>query len=518
MALNNNTILTKAWLEGTNDYQQRIPNPVHATLEQSQRALFAPCNGKYLNEFYGFLVNRVGYTRVKSQLWDDPTSVFLSGNLDYGYSVQEIALRWIRGHAYDAKAGERLLKTYEPDGEQAFYSVNRQMMYPISIELPDLEMAVVNEGGLNRLINAIHSVPINSDRLDHYNCIKQQIAIYDKYFGFFRHRLASNPVDEASGKEFLTAVRTYVGKLVYPSVLYSGVDVPTFAKPDELMLFLTPESAASLSVNVLADIFHVEMAEVNVKQFIFDELPVPNAVAILTTKDFFINYKKVYQTTSNFNEATLVRNSYLHDWEVIGASPFVPAIMFTTEPATVVPVIKQEVTGVSITGPATVEIGGEAQLAVKLEGSIAPENPEISVRPDSVTWLMSAMRGEGENATAVCPGIGCFVDRFDRLHVNKRCGLEVGDKLTLTGTATYYNPSGPTGTYQASVELTVVANADDAMEEASLQAMQEGVQNLRMDMRGLKSNQTKLANKLQQVIDGQSATIAQDSQDTQNSE
>ena len=80
MALNNNTILTKAWLEGTNDYQQRIPNPVHATLEQSQRALFAPCNGKYLNEFYGFLINRVGYTRVKSQQRESGLRLQRAGN------------------------------------------------------------------------------------------------------------------------------------------------------------------------------------------------------------------------------------------------------------------------------------------------------------------------------------------------------------------------------------------------------------------------------------------------------
>ena len=53
MAVNNSTILARAWLEGTNDYQQRIPNPVISTLEQTQRALWAP-NASYLrNQFTG---------------------------------------------------------------------------------------------------------------------------------------------------------------------------------------------------------------------------------------------------------------------------------------------------------------------------------------------------------------------------------------------------------------------------------------------------------------------------------
>ena len=56
MAVNNSTILARAWLEGTNDYQQRIPNPVISTLEQTQRALWAPNASNLRNQFTDFLV------------------------------------------------------------------------------------------------------------------------------------------------------------------------------------------------------------------------------------------------------------------------------------------------------------------------------------------------------------------------------------------------------------------------------------------------------------------------------
>ena len=67
MAVNNSTILARAWLEGTNDYQQRIPNPVISTLEQTQRALWAPNASDLRNQFTDFLVKRIGYTIARAK-------------------------------------------------------------------------------------------------------------------------------------------------------------------------------------------------------------------------------------------------------------------------------------------------------------------------------------------------------------------------------------------------------------------------------------------------------------------
>ena len=64
MAQNNNTILTKSWLQGSNDYQQRMPAPDQATMKQTMDAIFAPMNGRIYNEFVDILVNRIGDTLV----------------------------------------------------------------------------------------------------------------------------------------------------------------------------------------------------------------------------------------------------------------------------------------------------------------------------------------------------------------------------------------------------------------------------------------------------------------------
>lgn len=289
MAVNNSTILARAWLEGTNDYQQRIPNPVISTLEQTQRALWAPNASNLRNQFTDFLVKRIGYTIARAKSWESPLAAFKGPRLNFGATTQEIAFAWVKGHTYTDDA-QTLLKKYEPDGAVAYHQVNREMKYPITINETELRMSVVEQNGLNRIAAGFMTAPVNSDNYDEYRSMLQVLATYEDEYGFFKFGLTAAPTDEETGKAFLTAVRQMVGRFAFPSSLYnaSKVDIPVFAKPDELVLITTVDTAAVLSVEVLASIFHVEQAEINVRQILVDELPIPGAVALLTTEDFFV--------------------------------------------------------------------------------------------------------------------------------------------------------------------------------------------------------------------------------------
>ena len=64
MAADNATILAKVWLNGTNDFQQRIPDPTQHGVDATMQALFDPMNRQYYNQFIDSLVMRIGYTYV----------------------------------------------------------------------------------------------------------------------------------------------------------------------------------------------------------------------------------------------------------------------------------------------------------------------------------------------------------------------------------------------------------------------------------------------------------------------
>ena len=461
MAQNNNTIMAKAWLAGTNDFQQRIPDPTQAGISATMSALFQPMNGQYFNQFMDILVNRIAYTYVRGQNYKNPLAVFKGNKINYGSTIQEIAPKWIKAHSYEDDA-ETLLKLHRPESEVWYHSQNRRDQYPISVNVDELRTAFTDEYGLNNLVAQLMNTPNNADEYDEFNIMKNLIAEYETRWGFYKYHLDDYPADDASGKAFLTALQTLGGKLQFPSSVYSGTDIPVFAQPSELVLLVTPEAQASLNVNTLAALFNVDLAKVSYRTVLIDEFPIPDAVALLTTEDFFVCHDTLYNTTNFWNPQTLTTTYWLNHWGVYSVSPFVPAILFTTAAGTVTPTIKQAVTGLTVTAESgTVELGGSVGIVTKLNGTIdhADSDADVLVRPDACIYNVSAETPAGDDpatkpAKPVQLNARTRVDNYGVLHVQKT-GLKPGDVITVTATSTYVNPSGATVPYTGIATVTI---------------------------------------------------------------
>lgn len=457
MPTNNTTIAGRVYLSGTNDFQQRVPDPTIAGIDATSKFLFDPMNRRYLNEFIDSYVNRIGAQIVHNKSWENPLAVFKGATLRYGTSIQESALKWIKAHAYNVD-DDTLLKVSRPEAAVWYHSVNRKDRYDITIEEPDLRAAFADEMGLNRLIDAIMTVPRNSDNYDEFLCMLNQIAYYESNWGFFKHQVSATPTDEATGKEFLKAVRAYANKLEFPTSLYSPVSaehgIPTFAKPEELVLFITADASAAIDVDTLASVFHLDKADAAYRTIKVPELPIPNAFALLTTDQFFVASDYVYTNESFYNPQTLSTNYYLHHWEIVSASPFVPAILFTTDASTTVPTITQSVTSVNITAAKTsLKPGESTQMTVELIGTVTANGEGIEVAPDAVTWSVSGETAATEGEPLALNS-ATRVDRLGVLHVQKS-DLEANNVLHVTGTTSYVNPSGATSKHTKTVDITI---------------------------------------------------------------
>lgn len=457
MAVNNSTIINRIWLSGTNDYQQRVPGPDAASQAATSEFLFDPMNKRYLNEFVDNFVNRIGTQIVHNNEWENPLNEFKRASMTYGSAIQESALKWVKAHSYDLNDNV-LFEISRPEAAVWYHTVNREERYDTTIEYPDLRKAFLDEYGLNQLANSITTVPRNSDNYDEYLQQIEQIAYYEKNWGFYKHHVSAAPTDEATGKEFLTAVKSYASKLQFPTAYYSPVSaeygIPVFAKPSELILFITADADASVDVNTLASIFQLDLARIPYRKIVLPELPVANAFALLTTDQFFVCSDYVYSFESFYNAKVMATNYYLHHWEIISVSPFVPAILFTTDEGTSIPTVTQTVTGLNITAePTEVEPGGTSQLTVDLTGTITPETEGVDVLPDAVIWTVSAETAASEGEP-IALNTRTYVDRDNVLHVQKS-DLETGNVLHVTGTSAYVNPSGETVSQTKTVDITV---------------------------------------------------------------
>ena len=457
MAEKNTTIAGRVFLSGTNDFQQRVPNPTIEGIDATSKFLFDPMNRKYLNEFIDAFVNRIGTQIVHNKSWENPLAVFKQGASRYGQTIQESAIKWIKAHAYNVD-DDTLLKVERPEAAVWYHSVNRRDRYDISIEEPDLRMAFADETGLNRLIDAIMTVPRNSDNYDEYICMVNLLAYYEANWGFFKHQTTAAPSDEATGKEFLKALRAYASKLQFPTSLYSPVSaeygIPTFAKPSELVLFITADADASVDVDTLASVFQLDKAEAKYRKIVLPELPISGAYAMLTTDDFFVCQDYVHANESFYNPQTLSTKYMLHHWETVSASPFVPAILFTVEQGTAVGTVTQSVTGINITAsPTSVKPGGTTQLAVSLVGTVGANDEGIVLAPDAVTWSVSALTA-ATDGEPIQLSERTYVDRLGVLHVQAE-GLEATNILNVTGTSSYVNPSAKPVAHTKTIQVTI---------------------------------------------------------------
>ena len=440
MAVNNTTIMARAWLEGTNDFQQRIPRPTQSNMAQVAEELFSPLNGNCYNYFQDFLVNRIAYTIAHGRVFNNPLKVFKQNKIDYGSSIQNVAYKWLKAHAYEDDI-ETLLKMNRPEGVAWYVSQNRRDRYDVTITHDELRTAFLDEYGLNNLAAKIVQLPSNSDEYDEFNIMKNLLAVYETNYGFTKHKLTAAPTDEATGKEFLTAVMADSGMMQFPSTNYNAINVepiPTFVNMDELILIVTPQTNASIKVNTYAGLFNLSEAEVNARIVQVDYLPIPNAVAILTTREIFDVHDTLYEMKTFYNPQTLGTNYFLHHWGIYGLNPYVPAVLYTTNTATVDPTITENVTGLNITGAATATAGDVVPLTFQLTGSVTPNDTPIELKPESVTANVTLAPGEDDTESALSSRT--YLDSFCKLHI-QRTGLKAGSKLTVNAVSTYVNPT-----------------------------------------------------------------------------
>ena len=399
MAADNYTILHDVWLKGTNDFQQRIPEPTQSNIDQVVGHLFDPMNQVYFNQFMDALIMRIGTTYVHQQSFRNPLREFKKPQLVYGNTIQEMIPKWIRAHSYIDDA-EDVFKMARPDARVWYHSQNRRDRYDITINDVELRTAFTDSNGLNKLVAAIMNVPINSDEYDEYRIMMQLIAIYEQKWGFYKHALSAVPTDDTTGKEFLQALRTYAGLLRFPSTTYNNgaiPDIPIFVNPNELILMITPQTQAAIDVQTLAVLFHLEKAEIQYRTVLVDQFPVPDndCVALLTTTDFFMCMDTQYRNTSMYNPKTLGTNYFLHHWGIYSVSPFVPAILFTVGgETTTINEVEQTVTGMTLTVDDAVDPipGAEIPTTISLAGTIDPEVPYIKLAPNAATYETSVTR------------------------------------------------------------------------------------------------------------------------------
>lgn len=457
MSVLNSDILNRAWLSGSNMFQQRIPNPTISSYAEVVNSIFAPMNNDLFNEFSGLLNGLIG-TYVEQKLFENPLAVLKKPASMWGNSERHVAVKYLQAHAgrFD---DETLLKCEEPEFVEWFYSVTEPRRYEFSWSRQELARAFAADGyGYDDLLSATISQMLSSANYDEMMIMLQMFAEADSRMGgLFRYHLSAAPTDEATGKELLKGIRTVAGQMKFPTMLYNHIDVPVHENGDTLIVWMTPEVAANISVETLAYVFNMSESEIQYRTIIIPEFPIPNVYAAVTSEDFI--YYRDFMTGMEppfYNPGNRTLKYYYWANGMIGVNPAANCVLFSTDANTAIPTITMTPTAIEFDpDTATVNPGDEIQTHIYLRGTVASDDSSpvdpIAVEPDAALYTLSAV---DSNADAFALNSRTYVDAYGILHIQKT-GLESGVVITVTAKAAYINPSGSTSTFTDTFTATV---------------------------------------------------------------
>lgn len=466
---NNVQLLNMIRNESSPEYQRRIPAATQSNMDITVSTLMSSTQLK--NEFYSSLVNRIGGTMVHSWKWSNPLSVFTRASQTYGDTWQEIAVGMPLAQVYDPNAeylGADNFRKWKVDVDSLYHRLDFAHFYPVTTDDKTLRRAFTSDNGLSSLTSQLIQSCYNAAEVDVFEAMCHMFTQYARLGGYWRVHMdadlnkMTSTQDEARG--LLRQIRSWADSLKFVSTRYNARHMPTFAKPEELVLFCSPEVKSALDVQGLATVFHRTDAEPTIDRIIVvpaDRFGIDGVQAILTTDKFLIDIPVIEEMTQQTNPVNINSvNNYLHMQRIISVSGFAPAVLFWNGAAStdnvVLPTgtaattpkfaLKLSAYGEGAATPKTVARGG----AVQVEADTAITNDSRATwRSGAVKYSIGATDKPLSEWTYISP-TGVLVVGID----------EANTIIPVQATADYINPATPEvpNTVSASLDVPVVGD------------------------------------------------------------
>ena len=331
-------VLNTIRYNGTQTYKDRIPEVTIDTLESVRVAMLDSDNVVVANEFTSSIVNKIVKQYLITKRFENPLKSLKKGKKPLGDTVEEVYTNFIKAEAYNGGV-QTLLKRHLPDVKAVYHRMNLQLMYPVSITRGDLSKAFQSWDKLEAFIRDIISRLYDSSELDEFINTKQLIKSALDNNALKVISIADPTTSEANAKAFIKTVKTISGLMPYPSEKFNSyltaqdVDkepITTLTRKAEQVLILDVATDTSCSVDVLASLFNMSVAEFNdTKKIVIDAFPDENIRGALLDENFFQIYDDFVYFSNFPNPETVYDNYYLHIWQTFAYSILVNGVVFS---------------------------------------------------------------------------------------------------------------------------------------------------------------------------------------------
>ena len=309
------------------------------------------------NEFLSALVNRIAFARIASRLYTNPLATLKKGVIDVGETVEDIFVNIAKVYQYSEIAGTgadtatNLFKKYEPDVRSAFYIMNSQLVYPVTVNRAMLKSAFKSWSGMDELISGIIQSVYTAAAYDEFNVTKYLIGQH-----ILKGKLAYYRFDDRSADKYklcATQMRKVSNDFQFMSTDYNIAGVKAFTDSDKKVILINTDYDANIDTNVLASAFQLPYADYLNRRILIDGLGhlditrlkkifandptyedpsvddmefLDKVAGVIIDEDFVQIYDNVFEMRDMPVANTLDHNYFLHMWQTYAVSPFANAV------------------------------------------------------------------------------------------------------------------------------------------------------------------------------------------------
>lgn len=306
----------------------------------------------HTNEFISVLVDRIMFTAVEVKRYSNRLARLKKGRpYPLGTDVQQIYENPVNPMGYNGENLSGILKLYKGDTKVAYYSRNRQDVFPLSINREELMGAFVSYESFNRFVSAKINSVFSGNEIREFNLFKQSIV--DAYANnVVIGRKLAMPTTKDEAEDMVATIRETAMNMTFPSTAYNnyinqpgavGDPVETWSEADRIVIIIRSDLINKLGVKVLAMAFNMAEADfrnnlIVVDSFDYDNYDLENRKRtgktlsdigfVICDEALFQVYDNIQTAAEDFIGSSLTWQYFFHVWQIYGICPFANAMVF----------------------------------------------------------------------------------------------------------------------------------------------------------------------------------------------